>query len=197
MTLENFYDAMAINYFAALHTILEVLPEMRQRRQGRIVNITSIGGKISVPHLLPYSASKFALVGLSEGLRSELAKDGIVVTTICPGLMRTGSPRNAEFKGQHRAEYAWFTISDSVPGFSIAPRRRHGKFSTLVDTDARKSCCRCRQNWEFCCTASLPASRPTSTAGSTACCRVRAASAGSPRSAGKVSRASPRPGSPP
>jgi hypothetical protein len=44
-----------------------------------------------------------------------LAKDGIVVTTVCPGLMRTGSPRKAFFKGQHRAEYAWFSISDALP----------------------------------------------------------------------------------
>ena len=123
MTLEDFHDAMAINYFAALHTILEVLPQMQQRRQGRIVNVTSIGGKISVPHLLPYSASKFALVGLSEGLRAELAKDGIVVTTICPFLMRTGSPRNASFKGQHRAEYTWFTLSDSIPGIAMHAER--------------------------------------------------------------------------
>src|SRR6185503_4123757 len=100
-----------------------VLPEMRARREGRIVNITSIGGKISVPHLLPYSASKFALVGLSEGLRAELAKDGIVVTTICPGLMRTGSPRNATFKGQHRAEYAWFSIGDSLPVTAMSADR--------------------------------------------------------------------------
>jgi len=123
MTYEDFYDAMEINYFAALHTILEVLPEMRERRQGRIVNVTSIGGKISVPHLLPYSASKFALVGLSEGLRAELAKDGIIVTTICPFLMRTGSPRNAFFKSQHRAEYAWFTLSDSIPGIAMDAER--------------------------------------------------------------------------
>lgn len=123
MTLEDFQDAMDINYFAAVHTILEVLPEMRQRRRGRIVNVTSIGGKISVPHLLPYSGSKFALVGLSEGLRAELAKDGIVVTTVCPFLMRTGSPRNAQFKSQHRAEYAWFTISDSIPGVAMSAER--------------------------------------------------------------------------
>ncbi len=123
MTLADFYDAMDINYFAAVHTILEVLPEMRQRRQGRIVNVTSIGGKISVPHLLPYSGSKFALVGLSEGLRAELAKDGIVVTTVCPFLMRTGSPRNASFKSQHRAEYAWFTLSDSIPGIAMSAER--------------------------------------------------------------------------
>jgi hypothetical protein len=58
-------------------------------------------------------------VGLSEGLRAELAAEGIVVTTVCPGLMRTGSPRNATFKGQHRAEYAWFSISAALPIISM------------------------------------------------------------------------------
>jgi short-subunit dehydrogenase len=100
--------------------IQAVLPGMRERRDGRIVNIASIGGKISMPHLVPYNASKFALVGLSEGLRAELAKDGVLVTTVCPGLMRTGSPRQAYFKGQHRAEYAWFSISDSLPFVSMS-----------------------------------------------------------------------------
>ena len=115
MTLEDYEEAMKVHFWAPLYTTLAVLPEMRRRRDGRIVNISSIGGKISVPHLVPYSASKFALVGLSEGLRAELQKDGVVVTTVCPGLMRTGSPRNATFKGQHRAEYAWFSISDALP----------------------------------------------------------------------------------
>src|SRR5205814_10072215 len=99
---------------------MSVLPEMRQRREGRIVNISSIGGKIAVPHLLPYSVGKFALTGLSEGLRSEAIKDNIYVTTVCPGLMRTGNPRNATFKGQHRAEYAWFSISDALPLLSMS-----------------------------------------------------------------------------
>jgi short-subunit dehydrogenase len=93
---------------------------MKRRRSGRIVNIASLGGKIAVPHLLSYSASKFALVGLSEGLRMELAKDAVRVTTVCPGLMRTGSPRNADFLGQNRKEYAWFSVSDSLPGISIS-----------------------------------------------------------------------------
>src|SRR5262249_21748751 len=115
MTEEDYREAMQTNFWGPLHMIEAVLPGMRQRRSGRIVNIASIGGKVSVPHLLPYSASKFALVGLSEGLRAELAKDGILVTTVCPGLMRTGSPRNATFKGQNTAEYAWFSISDSLP----------------------------------------------------------------------------------
>lgn len=123
MTLSDFEQAMQSNYFAALYTILAALPAMKARREGRIVNIVSIGGKISVPHLLPYSASKFALAGLSKGLRAELKKDRISVTTVYPGLMRTGSPRNATFKGQHRAEYAWFSISDSLPFTSISAER--------------------------------------------------------------------------
>jgi NAD(P)-dependent dehydrogenase (short-subunit alcohol dehydrogenase family) len=120
MTLEDYDEAMKVHFWAPLYTTLAVLPEMRQRHAGRIVNISSIGGKVSSPHLLPYSASKFALVGLSEGMRAELAKDGIVVTTVCPGLMRTGSPQNAFFKGKHREEYTWFSISDSLPFTSIS-----------------------------------------------------------------------------
>ncbi|HVF51334.1 MAG TPA: SDR family NAD(P)-dependent oxidoreductase [Pyrinomonadaceae bacterium] len=123
MTVEDYEEALKIHFWGPLYTTLAALPDMRRRREGRIVNISSIGGKIGVPHLVPYSASKFALVGLSEGLRAELSKDGILVTTVCPGLMRTGSPRNATFKGQHRAEYAWFSISDSLPVTSMQAER--------------------------------------------------------------------------
>jgi len=120
MTHEDFELAMQAHFWGPLNTIMAVLPSMRQRRTGRIVNISSIGGKVSVPHLVPYSASKFALVGLSKGLRAELMKDGIKVTTVCPGLMRTGSPRNADFKGQHQFEYAWFSISDALPLLTVS-----------------------------------------------------------------------------
>jgi short-subunit dehydrogenase len=98
------------------------------------VNISSIGGKISVPHLLPYSVGKFALTGFSEGLRSELLKDHIYVTTVCPGLMRTGSPRNAFFKGNNEAEYAWFSISDALPILSMNAQRAARR---VVDACAR------------------------------------------------------------
>ena len=123
MKREDFEQAMQAHFWGPLNTMLAVLPEMRERQDGRIVNISSIGGKIAVPHLVPYSASKFALVGLSKGLNAELRKDGIAVTTVCPGLMRTGSPRNANFKGKHRDEYAWFSISDSLPVTSIKAER--------------------------------------------------------------------------
>jgi NAD(P)-dependent dehydrogenase (short-subunit alcohol dehydrogenase family) len=119
MTLDDYREQMDSNYWSAVHATLAVLPHMKQQGSGRIVNITSIGGKVAVPHLLPYCASKFAFVGFSRGMRAELYKDGIVVTTVVPGLMQTGSPRNADFKGKHKWEYAWFTISDSTPGLSM------------------------------------------------------------------------------
>ena len=146
MSVADYQEAMATNFWGMLYPTLALLPEMRAARAGRIVNITSIGGKLGIPHLLPYSASKFAAVGFSQGLRAELAGDGIKVVTVCPGLMRTGSPRNAIFRGQHRAEYAWFSISDALPGLSIsaesAARRiiaacRRGSAEVLFPIPAR------------------------------------------------------------
>jgi len=120
MTLEDFREAMDTHLWAPLYTTLAVLPEMKRRGAGRIVNISSVGGKVSIPHLVPYTASKFALVGLSDGMRAELRQDGILVTTVCPGLLRTGSPRNSYFKGNHEKEYAWFTVGDSLPFMSMS-----------------------------------------------------------------------------
>lgn len=123
MRYSDFERAMATNFWGPLHLVRAVLPGMRARGGGRIVNISSVGGVVAVPHLLPYVASKFALTGLSLGLRSELAKHGIVVTTVCPGLMRTGSPGNALFKGDRGAEYSWFSVSDSLPLLSMSAER--------------------------------------------------------------------------
>ena len=120
MTLDDYDEAFRTHLWAPLHAMNAVIPEMRQRRAGRIVNVASIGGKLAMPHLAPYTASKFALVGLSAAMRTELAKDNVFVTTACPGLMRTGSPRNASFRGNHRAEYAWFDIADNLPLLSIS-----------------------------------------------------------------------------
>lgn len=120
MTLHDFEQCMAIHFYAPLYTTLAVLPYMRGAMQGRIVNVSSIGGKIAIPHMVPYAASKFALVGLSDGLRAELRRYNIFVTTVCPGLMRTGSVPNAYFKGQHKKEYAWFALSDAMPLLSIS-----------------------------------------------------------------------------
>jgi NAD(P)-dependent dehydrogenase (short-subunit alcohol dehydrogenase family) len=123
MSVEDFEDAMAVNFWGVVHTTLAALPGMRRRRSGRIVNITSIGGKVSVPRLLPYGASKFAAVGFSEGLRAELAPEGIHVVTVVPGLMRTGSYLNASFKGDAPREARWFGLGATLPLVSMDAER--------------------------------------------------------------------------
>jgi len=122
LSLQDYRDALDIYAWAPLYAISAVAPIMRRQGGGRIVNISSIGGIVAVPHLLAYSVGKFALTGLSDGMRAELAKDGIRVTTVIPGLMRTGSHLHACFKGQHRKEFAWFSISDAFPLFSTSSR---------------------------------------------------------------------------
>lgn len=123
MKREDFERAMQLHFWAPFTLMWEVIPHMRRRGGGRIVNIASIGGKIAVPHLAAYCASKFALVGLSDSLRAELARERIYVSTVAPGMMRTGSHVNAKFRGNHAAEFAWFSISNSTPLLSIKAER--------------------------------------------------------------------------
>ncbi|PJJ60842.1 SDR family NAD(P)-dependent oxidoreductase [Hymenobacter chitinivorans] len=120
MDVRDYEESMNLHFWAPLHAMYAVLPSMRRRGAGRIVNISSLGGKVALPHLMPYSASKFALVGLSEGFRAELKQYDISVTTVCPGLMRTGSPGHAMVKGQQQQEYAWFSVADSLPGLTMS-----------------------------------------------------------------------------
>jgi short-subunit dehydrogenase len=122
-TLADFEEAMQVMFWSNVYTTLAVLPQMVNRRYGRIANVTSIGGKVSVPHLVPYGCAKFAAVGFSEGITAELAKDNIHVTTVVPGLMRTGSHVNAHFKGDHRSEYSWFSLGATSPLTAISARR--------------------------------------------------------------------------
>jgi NAD(P)-dependent dehydrogenase (short-subunit alcohol dehydrogenase family) len=127
MTPAEFEEAMAIHFWGPLYGIKAVLPYMRRQRSGRIVNISSIGGLVAVPHLAPYVASKFALTGLSDAVRAEVRKDGIRVTTVCPGLMRTGSAVHAMMKGRHRDEYAWFGTLSALPVVAINADRAAAK----------------------------------------------------------------------
>lgn len=132
--IEDFQQAMDTMYWGMVYTSLAAYAAMAMRGEGRIVNITSIGGKIAVPHLLPYCGAKFAAVGFSEGLRAELAKNNLKVTTVVPGLLRTGSHMNATFKGDHRREYSWFAMGASLPLVSMHAGRAARK---IVNATAR------------------------------------------------------------
>src|SRR6266480_1677063 len=134
MGRDDFERAMQVHFWAPFELVSQVVPEMRTWGGGRIVNISSIGGKMAVPHLAPYSASKFALTGFSDALRAELARDNIHVTTVAPGMMRTGSHVNAKFKGRHDIEFAWFAASAGAPLLSMD-----------ADRAARKILAACRR----------------------------------------------------
>ncbi len=127
MAREDFERSLAVHFWAPYELTMRARPHMRERGGGRIVNISSIGGKIAVPHLAPYCVGKFALTGFSDSVRAELARDGIFVTTVAPGLMRTGSHLNAHFKGEHDAEFAWFSFSNAMPLISMSAERAASK----------------------------------------------------------------------
>jgi len=134
MTREDYDRAMKLHFWAPYELVSQIVPEMRLWGGGRIVNISSIGGKVATPHFAPYSASKFALTGFSDAIRAELARENIQVTTVAPGLMRTGSHVNAKFKGNHHAEFAWFSASAGAPLISMD-----------ADRAARKIVAACRR----------------------------------------------------
>ena len=121
LTEEDFADSLATHFWGPLYTIRSAVKHMHPG--GRIVNISSIAGLVAVPHLSSYTAGKFALTGLSEGLHAELSGRDIIVTTVCPGLMRTGSHVKARFKGRHEKEFAWFAVNAGFPLASMKARR--------------------------------------------------------------------------
>ncbi|MGC2698142.1 MAG: SDR family NAD(P)-dependent oxidoreductase [Candidatus Angelobacter sp.] len=131
-TLEDFHEAMDVIFWGTVHPTLAALPEMLSLGHGKIVNVTSIGGKVSVPHLIPYGCAKFAMVGFSEGLHAELKRFGIHVLTVAPGLMRTGSHLNAQFKGKHESEFGWFAVSGTNPLVSISAKSAAQKIVRAV-----------------------------------------------------------------
>jgi NAD(P)-dependent dehydrogenase (short-subunit alcohol dehydrogenase family) len=134
MTREDFERTMRLHFWAPYELVSRIVPEMRTWGGGRIVNISSIGGKVAVPHLAPYSVSKFALTGFSDAIRAEFARDNIHVTTVAPGMMRTGSHVNAKFKGDHDIEFAWFATAAGAPLISMN-----------ADRAARKILAACRR----------------------------------------------------
>lgn len=123
----HFEEAVDIMLWGPVNTALAVAPAMQRRGRGRIGVIASVGGLIAAPHLLPYSTAKFGAVGFTRGLRSELAGSGVTVTTVAPGLMRTGSHIRAKFVGKHPNEYAWFASAASLPLLSMDAERAAGR----------------------------------------------------------------------
>ncbi|MDO5494971.1 MAG: SDR family NAD(P)-dependent oxidoreductase [bacterium] len=132
VTTEQFRECIKLMTLAPIHLALAALPHMRGRGRGRIGIVTSIGGMVSPPHLLPYATAKFGAVGFSDGLAAALAGTGVTCTTIVPGLMRTGGHEHAQFGGDPGAEYAWFAPAASLPILSADAERAARRFVTAT-----------------------------------------------------------------
>ncbi|ABC79809.1 SDR family NAD(P)-dependent oxidoreductase [Anaeromyxobacter dehalogenans] len=146
MAVEDYRHAMDVLFFGPLHAAEAVLPGMRARRRGTIVNVTSIGAAVGIPHLAPYDAAKFAARGWSEALGAEAAKHGIDVITVVPGLMRTGSFGRALVKGRRYAEASLFSLLASLPLVTVSAERaarrivraiEHGERFVIIGLPAR------------------------------------------------------------
>jgi len=86
---EDMRELMDVNYMSAFIATRAVLPYMRAQRRGHIVNVSSVVGKLAFPFHGAYSATKFAMVGMTESLRGELAGSGVTATVVLPGSTRT------------------------------------------------------------------------------------------------------------
>lgn len=132
VTRQHFSASINIMLWGPINMALAVLPGMRKRRSGRIGVVTSIGGKLSPPRLLPYATAKFGAVGFTEGLSAELAGTGVTATTLVPGLMRTGSHGQAQFFGDASKQYAWFGPAASLPLLSMDAEKAAAKMVDAV-----------------------------------------------------------------
>lgn len=99
-SLEDWHTVIDTNLWGYIHTIHALLPHMIAQGRGMIVNLVSIGGKVPIPYLVPYSTSKFAVAGLTQSLQSELSPKGITVCGIYPNLIKSSLMERAIFRGK-------------------------------------------------------------------------------------------------
>jgi len=103
-TLEDWHQAIDTNLWGYIHSIHFLLPHLLEQGQGTIVNISSIGGKVPLSYLAPYTTTKFAIDGLTQALHSELHPKGIHVCAVYPNLIKTSFLERAIFRGVNEAD---------------------------------------------------------------------------------------------
>jgi short-subunit dehydrogenase len=139
---ERLRQLMEVNFFGVTETTRAFLPMLKKGNKPAIVNISSIAGKRGIPARSEYSASKFAVQGFSEALRAELAKDGIDVLVVCPGLTQTNFSQNMieqkalvqldHMRGMSAEDVAAHTLNAIEKGYNEICLTFKGKMLVLV-----------------------------------------------------------------
>jgi short-subunit dehydrogenase len=112
--LEEIKGMMEVNYFGLVHCTKAVLPHMLEQRNGHIINVASVAGKLATPKSSGYSASKFAVIGLTQCLRQELKGTGVSVSSISPGPVQTPFFDRADATGRYKRNVESFMIKPEL-----------------------------------------------------------------------------------
>ncbi|MDF5725612.1 MAG: SDR family NAD(P)-dependent oxidoreductase [Rhizonema sp. PD37] len=103
-SLSDWHQVIDLNLWGYIYTINALLPHFLQRKTGTIVNISSIGGKVPTPYLVPYCTSKFAITGLTEAMHTELKPKGVHVCGIYPNVIKSNFLERAIFRGKNEQD---------------------------------------------------------------------------------------------
>jgi short-subunit dehydrogenase len=130
---ERLRQIMEVNVFALMEMTRVCLPEMKKGRTPALVNVSSVAGKRGIPARSEYSASKFAVEGFSEALRPELARDGIDVIVVCPGLTQTNFSQNMiEQKARMPMDHMRGMTAEAVAEATLQALRRGSRQIVLT-----------------------------------------------------------------
>lgn len=122
------FDQMLINFYGPMELIRLVLPRMREKRSGRILNVSSVGGMMAMPTMAPYSASKFALEGATEALWYEVRPWNIRVSLVEPGFIHSDSFRNTLYTDRSRR-----AMRDHTNAYHAHYQHMDGMIARLMD----------------------------------------------------------------
>src|SRR5205823_3083270 len=130
-------DVMEVNFFAPAELIRQAIPILQKGRQPAIVNVASMCGRRAMPAWAEYSSSKFALCGLTEALRGEMARFDIDVLLVLPGLTRSDLPKHL-LRNEGRMKIDFDRGMDpTVTAEGILNGLEHNRRETVLGSDAR------------------------------------------------------------
>jgi len=135
LSIEDIESQMTTNYFGMVYCIKEFLPKMKEQNKGHIVNVASVAASFGLPGIAPYCASKFAMLGFSEGLKHELADTSIGVTVVSPIMVRTEFFDHPSF--EKMPKYSTTSLSPETVAKAILQAANSSRLEIIVPAVVR------------------------------------------------------------